>query len=340
MSIFDGLSKKIGIDLGTANTLVYMKGKGILINEPSVVALKKGTKEVIAIGDFAKEMLEKSPSDIIIIRPLKDGVIADFEITQIMLKYFIRKVLKTHQLIKPIVVIGIPSKVTSVEKRAVEEAAQSAGVKKAVLIEEPVAAAIGTGMNIYEPFGNMIVDIGGGTTDTAIISLGGIVNSESLKVAGDKIDEAIQSYFRYKYNILIGLKSAEKIKITIGNVMAGLTDNYVETSMDAVGRDLVTGLPKKINIKDYEVREAIQEPIDAIIASIRRVLEVTPPELAADISVNGMTITGGGALLKGLDKLITKETGIIVNVSIDPLDCIVKGTGIVCDNLSKYNNFY
>jgi rod shape-determining protein MreB len=339
MSFFDGVSKKIGIDLGTANTLVFMKGKGILINEPSVVAMKRGTNEVIAIGIEAKEMLEKTPIDIVTIRPLKDGVIADFEITRIMLKYFIKKALKTFQIVKPIIVIGIPSKVTSVEKRAVEEAAVSAGARKAILIEEPVAAAIGEGIDIYEPVGNMVVDVGGGTTDTAVISLGGIVTSESLKVAGDKMDEAIQYYFRHNYNMMIGIKTAEKVKITIGDAMHDDMDEE-PASMDVTGRDLVTGLPKKINVKDFEIREAISEPIAAIIASIRRVLEITPPELAADILIRGLTLTGGGALLKRLDKLIHKETGVPVRISADPLDCVVKGTGIVCSNIHKYNNMY
>ncbi len=339
MSFFDGVSKKIGIDLGTANTLVFMKGKGILINEPSVVALKRGTNEVIAIGLEAKDMIEKTPIDIVTIRPLKDGVIADFEITRIMLKYFIKKALKTFQIVKPIIVIGIPSKVTSVEKRAVEEAAVSAGARRAILIEEPVAAAIGEGIDIYEPVGNMVVDVGGGTTDTAVISLGGIVTSESLKIAGDKMDEAIQYYFRHHYNMMIGIKTAERIKIAIGDAMHGEKDEE-PASMDVTGRDLVTGLPKKINVKDFEIREAISEPIAAVIGSIRRVLEITPPELAADILVRGLTLTGGGALLKRLDKLISKETGVPVKISADPLDCVVKGTGIVCGNIHKYNNMF
>ncbi|HBH13047.1 MAG: Rod shape-determining protein MreB [Clostridiales bacterium 38_11] len=339
MSFFDGVSKKIGIDLGTANTLVFMKGKGILINEPSVVALKRGTNEIIAIGLEAKEMLEKTPIDIVTIRPLKDGVIADFEITRIMLKYFIKKALKTFQIVKPIIVIGIPSKVTSVEKRAVEEAAVSAGARKAILIEEPVAAAIGEGIDIYEPVGNMVVDVGGGTTDTAVISLGGIVTSESLKIAGDKMDEAIQYYFRYHYNMMIGIKTAERTKITIGDAMHDEEDAE-PACMDVTGRDLVTGLPKKINVKDYEIREAMSEPIVAIIGSIRRVLEITPPELAADILTRGLTLTGGGALLKRLDKLISKETGVPVRISADPLDCVVKGTGIVCGDIHKYNNMF
>jgi rod shape-determining protein MreB len=339
MSIFDGLSKKIGIDLGTANTLVYMKGKGIVIDEPSVVAIRRSTNKVIAIGTDAKEMLDRTPEDIYTVRPLKDGVIADFSITQVMLKYFIKKAVNTFQLIKPVVVIGIPSKVTAVEKRAVEDAAESAGAKKAMLIEEPVAAAIGTGLDIYEPFGNMVIDIGGGTTDTAVISLGGIVNSESLKLGGDAIDEAIKTYIRFKHNMLIGFKTSEQIKIVLGNVIDGALHED-DCVIDVTGRDLITGLPKTVKVTDVQVREAIKEPVEAIVASIKRVLEVTPPELAADISINGITMTGGGALLKGLDKLITQETGIDVTISEEPLGCVARGTGVVVENLMKYKSVY
>lgn len=339
MSIFDGLSKKIGIDLGTANTLVYMKGKGIVIDEPSVVAIRRSTNKVIAIGTDAKEMLDRTPEDIFTVRPLKDGVIADFSITQVMLKYFIKKAVKTFQLIKPVVVIGIPSKVTAVEKRAVEDAAESAGAKKAMLIEEPVAAAIGTGLDINEPFGNMVIDIGGGTTDTAVISLGGIVNSESLKLGGDAIDEAIKTYIRFKHNMLIGFKTSEQIKIVLGNVIEGALHED-DCVMAVTGRDLITGLPKTVKVTDVQVRDAIKEPVEAIVASIKRVLEVTPPELAADISINGITMTGGGALLKGLDKLITQETGIDVTISEEPLGCVARGTGVVVENLMKYKSVY
>jgi rod shape-determining protein MreB len=338
MSFFDGISKKIGIDLGTANTLVHMKGKGILINEPSVVALKKRNHEVIAVGIEAKEMLDKTPNEIVTIRPLKDGVIADFEITKIMLKYFIRKTLKTYQIVKPIIVIGVPSKVTPVEKRAVEEAARSAGAKKSILIEEPVAAAIGEGIDIYEPVGNMVVDVGGGTTDTAIISLGGIVTSESLRIAGDKIDEAIQHYFRHQHNLMIGIKTAERVKITIGDVMPDPLEKPME--MEVTGRDLVSGLPRKVKIDNFEISMAISETTEAIVSSIKRVLEITPPELASDVSVRGLILTGGGALLKNLDKLISRETHVPVRKSEFPLDCVVKGTGVVCNNISKYGNIY
>jgi rod shape-determining protein MreB len=316
-----------------------MKGKGIVIDEPSVVAIRRSTNKVIAIGTDAKEMLDRTPEDIFTVRPLKDGVIADFSITQVMLKYFIKKAVKTFQLIKPVVVIGIPSKVTAVEKRAVEDAAESAGAKKAMLIEEPVAAAIGTGLDIYEPFGNMVIDIGGGTTDTAVISLGGIVNSESLKLGGDAIDEAIKTYIRFKHNMLIGFKTSEQIKIVLGNVIEGALHED-DCVMDVTGRDLITGLPKTVKVTDVQVRDAIKEPVEAIVASIKRVLEVTPPELAADISINGITMTGGGALLKGLDKLITQETGIDVTISEEPLGCVARGTGVVVENLMKYKSVY
>jgi rod shape-determining protein MreB len=316
-----------------------MKGKGIVIDEPSVVAIRRSTNKVIAIGTDAKEMLDRTPEDIYTVRPLKDGVIADFSITQVMLKYFIKKAVKTFQLIKPVVVIGIPSKVTAVEKRAVEDAAESAGAKKAMLIEEPVAAAIGTGLDIYEPFGNMVIDIGGGTTDTAVISLGGIVNSESLKLGGDAIDEGIKTYIRFKHNMLIGFKTSEQIKIVLGNVIDGAIHED-DCVMDVTGRDLITGLPKTVKVTDVQVREAIKEPVEAIVASIKRVLEVTPPELAADISINGITMTGGGALLKGLDKLITQETGIDVTISEEPLGCVARGTGVVVENLMKYKSVY
>jgi rod shape-determining protein MreB len=342
MSFLDGFSKNLGIDLGTANTLAYIKGKGIVINEPSIVAIDKKNDKVIAIGEEANEMLERTPKSIITIRPLKNGVIADFEITQLMLKYFIKKTLKGFHLFKPIIVIGIPTGVTSVERRAVEEAAQSAGGKKAILIEEPMAAAIGSNLSIHKAEGNIIVDIGGGTTDTAVMSLGGIVESESIKIAGDNLDEDIRGYLKKNYRVEIGLKSAERIKKNIGNAVKGYDNDYEEEDklkeMEVVGRDLVTGLPKKIILKDEEVRTAIKDSLDAIIASLKRVIEKTPPELASDISEKGIYLAGGGALLKGLDKLIEKETGIATKISEDPLNCVVIGTGIVCENLERFRN--
>ncbi|MDW7667410.1 MAG: rod shape-determining protein [Bacillota bacterium] len=342
MSFLDGFSKNLGIDLGTANTLAYIKGKGIVINEPSIVAIDKNNNKVIAIGSEASDMLERTPKNIMTIRPLKNGVIADFEITQMMLKYFIKKTLKGFHLFKPIIVIGIPTGVTSVEKRAVEEAAQSAGGKKAILIEEPMAAAIGSNLPIHKAEGNIIVDMGGGTTDTAVMSLGGIVESESIKIAGDNLDEDIREHLKKNYRVEIGLKSAEKIKKKIGNAIKGYDNNYEEEDkckeLEVVGRDLVTGLPKKLLLKDDEIREFIKDSLDSIVASIKRVLEKTPPELASDISENGIYIAGGGALLKGLDKLIERETGIVTKISEDPLNCVVKGTGIVCENLEKFRN--
>src|SRR6056297_176546 len=342
MSFLDGFSKNLGIDLGTANTLAYIKGKGIVIDEPSVVAVERNDNRVIAIGAEASEMLERTPRNIITIRPLENGVIADFEITQMMLKYFIKKTLKGFHLFKPIIVIGIPTGVTSVERRAVEEASQSAGGKKAILIEEPMAAAIGSNLPIHKAEGNIIVDIGGGTTDTAVMSLGGIVESESVKIAGDDLDEDIREYLKKNYRVEIGIKSAEKIKKQIGNADKEYDINYEEEDklkeLEITGRDLVTGLPKKIKLKDSEIRESIKDSLDSIIASIKRVIEKTPPELASDISENGINLAGGGALLKGLDKLIEKETGIITRISEDPLNCVVKGTGIVCENLERFKN--
>ncbi|MFO7887805.1 MAG: rod shape-determining protein [Eubacteriales bacterium] len=342
MSFLDGFSKNLGIDLGTANTLAYIKGKGIVIDEPSVVAVERNDNRVIAIGNEASEMLERTPRNIITIRPLENGVIADFEITQMMLKYFIKKTLKGFHLFKPIIVIGIPTGVTSVERRAVEEAAQSAGGKKAILIEEPMAAAIGSNLPIHKAEGNIIVDIGGGTTDTAVMSLGGIVESESVKIAGDDLDEDIREYLKKNYRVEIGIKSAEKIKKQIGNADKEYDINYEEEDklkrLEITGRDLVTGLPKKIKLKDSEIRESIKDSLDSIITSIKRVIEKTPPELASDISENGINLAGGGALLKGLDKLIEKETGIITRISEDPLNCVVKGTGIVCENLERFKN--
>ncbi len=343
MSFLDGFSKNLGIDLGTANTLAYIKGKGIVINEPSIVSIDVTEQKVIAVGLEASDMIERTPKNIKTIRPLSNGVIADFEITQTMLKYFIKKTLKGFHLFKPIIVIGIPTGVTAVERRAVEEAARSAGGKKAILIEEPMAAAIGTKLPIHKAEGNIIVDIGGGTTDTAVMSLGGIVASESIKIAGDNIDEDIREHLKKNYRVEIGLKSAENIKRMIGNASAAYDKNYKEDEkikkMVATGRDLVTGLPKKITLTDEEIREAIQDSVDAIVSSIKRVLEKTPPELSSDISENGIYLAGGGALLKGLNLLIEKETGISTIISDNPLECVVLGTGIVCENLDKYKNF-
>lgn len=316
-------SRDLGIDLGTANTLVYMRGRGILIREPSVVAVRDDTKEILAVGQGAKEMIGRTPGNVVAIRPLKDGVIADFEITQEMLKYFIRRISKKRLSYRPRVLIGIPSGVTEVERRAVEEAAREAGAKEAYLIDEPMAAAIGAGLPISEPTGSMIVDIGGGTTEVAITSLGGIVTSRSIRVAGNKLDEAIIFHVKKKYNLMIGERTAEAIKIEIGTTYSGESDREVRVR----GRDLVTGLPKTLALHSQEVMEAMNDNLTDIIEAIRYTLERTPPELAADIMDRGIMLTGGGALLKGLDHLIARETGMPVTISDNPLDCVAMGTG-------------
>lgn len=326
--------KDMGIDLGTANTLVYVKDKGIVVNEPSVVAINTNTNEVLAVGNEAKEMIGRTPGNIVAIRPVKDGVIADFAITQAMLRYFIDKAY-TRSLFgpKPRVVICVPSGVTEVEKRAVVEAAIAAGAKdrEAYLIEEPMAASIGAGLPVEEPTGNMIVDIGGGTSEVAVISLGGIVTSTSLRVAGDEIDSYISAHIKKEYNLAIGDRTTEEIKLTIGSAYP----KDVLEEMDIRGRDLVTGLPKTVTITSDEVQKAMYEPIHEIIETIRQTLESTPPELASDVMESGITLTGGGALISGIDKLIAEETGMPVNIADDPLDCVVKGTGIVLDNIEK-----
>ncbi|NLT95616.1 MAG: rod shape-determining protein [Clostridia bacterium] len=323
-------AKDIGIDLGTANSMVYLRGKGIVLSEPSVVAIQRDNGSVLAVGEEAKKMIGRTPGNIIAIRPLKDGVIADFEVTQTMLKYFINKALngKTF-LVKPRVVVCVPAGVTSVEERAVKEAALQAGAKEAHLVEEPMAAAIGAGLPVHEPTGNMIVDIGGGTTDVAIISLGGIVTSRSIRVGGDEMDEAIIHYIKRTYNLMIGDRTAEEIKIQIGSA-------YLEAENETYqvrGRDLVTGLPKNITITNKEIQEALKEPVNSIIEAIKVCLEKTPPELAADIMDRGIVMAGGGALLRGFDKLVAIETGMPVHVAEDPLSCVAVGTGKVLENI-------
>ncbi len=322
-------SKYIGIDLGTANTLVHVKGKGIVIREPSVVAINKRNKEILAVGNSAKEMIGRTPGDIVAIRPMRDGVIADFDVTQSMLKYFIKKATKKGIFAKPRVVICVPSGVTEVEKRAVEEATREAGAKEAFLIEEPMAAAIGANLPVEEATGSMIVDVGGGTSEVAVISLGGIVASESLRIAGDDFDEDIVHYIKKEYNLMIGERTAEHIKISIGAAYPLVVEEVVEVR----GRDLVSGLPKNIVITSTEVSRALKESISAIMDAIRQTLEKTPPELASDIMDKGITLTGGGALLRGLDKLITRETGIPTNITETPLDCVVAGAGRVLENI-------
>jgi len=324
MGLFNFFSKDMGIDLGTANTLVYVRGKGIVVREPSVVAIQEDTKQVLAVGQEAKQMIGRTPGNIIAIRPLKDGVIADFDVTQSMLKYFIKRAYPKKSLFfAPRVVVGVPSGVTEVEKRAVEEAALQAGAKEAYLIEEPMAAAIGSGLPVEEPTGNMVVDIGGGTTEIAIISLGGIVTSKSVRVGGDELDEAIVQYIKKEYSLMIGERTAEDIKLNIGSAFP----KNVDDKMSVRGRDLVSGLPKTLNITSSEILEALKEPINTIIDAIKYTLEKTPPELASDIMEFGIVLTGGGALLNGLDKLVRKETGMPVRIAEDPLDCVALGTG-------------
>lgn len=322
-------ARDIGIDLGTANTLVHVKGKGIVLREPSVVAINKNTRSILAVGDDAKKMIGRTPGDIVAIRPMKDGVIADFDITQSMLKHFIKRAMSTGFVSKPRVVICVPSGVTEVEKRAVEEATLQAGAKEAYLIEEPMAAAIGASLPVEEPTGSMIVDIGGGTSEVAVISLGGIVTSKSLRIAGDEFDESIVHYVKKEYSLMIGERSAEQIKVTIGNAYPKPKEEYMEVR----GRDLITGLPKNISISSSEINEALKEPINAIIDSIKYTLEKTPPELASDIMDKGIMLAGGGALLSGLDKLIKEETGMPVTVAESPLDCVAIGAGKVLDEI-------
>lgn len=328
MSMF---TKDIGIDLGTANTLVYMRGKGIILREPSVVALDVRTDEVKAVGTKAKEMIGRTPGSIVAVRPLKGGVIADFDITASMLRHFIKIAVPNTFFSKPRVVVCIPSGVTEVEKRSVHEATLKAGAKEAKLVEEPMAAAIGSGLPVGEATGSMVIDIGGGTTEIAVISLGGIVTSKSVRVAGDSFDEAIVTYIKKKHNLLIGERTAEEIKMTIGSAYP-VDDSK---SMDIKGRNLLDGLPKNINVSAAEIREALADSLMTVLEAIRSTLEVTPPELAADIIDRGMMLTGGGALLLGLDQLIAKDTGIDVHIAERPLDCVVDGTGKVLENFDS-----
>ncbi len=318
-------SKDIGIDLGTANTLVYMKGKGIVMREPSVVAVDVRTDTVLAVGKHAKEMIGRTPGSIVAVRPMKDGVIADFDITATMLKHFIKQAVKSTSFSKPHIIICIPSGVTEVERRAVEDAARQAGASNVELVEEPMAAAIGAGLPVNEPTGSMVVDIGGGTAEVAVISLGDIVTSVSVRCAGDKFDEAIISYVKKKYNLLIGERTAEDIKIKIGSAYP--TEENEDASVEIKGRNLVDGLPKDVSISAQEVREALSDSLSLIIDAIKSTLEKTPPELSADIIDHGIMLTGGGALLRGLDKLVEQETGMPVHVADNPLDCVVNGTG-------------
>lgn len=326
------LSNDLAIDLGTATTLVYVKGQGIVSNEPSVVAIRRdpqGGKKILAVGNEAKKMLGRTPANIVAIRPLKDGVIADFEVTEAMLRYFIKAVHKRKSFVRPRVIVSVPSGITPVEKRAVRESAELAGAREIYLIEEPMAAAIGAGLPVSEPVGNMIVDIGGGTTEVAVISLSGIVYSQSVRVAGDKMDEAIVQYVKRKYNLLIGERTAELIKITIGTAYP---EKEIKT-VDIKGRDLVTGIPKTLEISSEEVMQAIAEPVNSIVNAVKTALERTPPELASDIVDRGIVLAGGGALLKNLDKLLREETGLPVIVAESPLTAVVLGSGMALEEL-------
>lgn len=330
-------SKDLGIDLGTANVLVFERGKGIIINEPSVVAVNRNNNKVVAVGEEAKEMIGRTPGNIVAIRPLRDGVIADYQQTQQLLKHFIDKASKQNFTFgKPRIVICVPSSVTEVEKRAVLEAASASITrrKNVKLIEEPMAAAIGAGLPVAEPTGSMIVDIGGGTSEVAVISLGGIVSSKSLRVAGDKLDEHIIIYIKKEFNVAIGERTAEEIKINIGSAMFG----DEEEEMAIRGLDLITGLPKLITITSKQIGSAIEEPVNSIIEAIKYTLEKTPPELAADVMESGIMLTGGGALLKNLDTLITKETGMPVHIANEPLNCVAIGTGIVLENFDMLSD--
>ncbi|HBC96194.1 MAG TPA: rod shape-determining protein [Clostridium sp.] len=331
---FFGMTRDMGIDLGTANTLIYVKGKGIVLREPSVVAINinSNVKKVMAIGNEAKDMIGRTPGNIVAVRPLKDGVIADFDVTHTMLRKFIEKVSPKSAFTSPRIFVCFPSGVTEVERRAIEEVTKHAGARDVLLMEEPMAAAIGAGLPVNEPTGSMIVDIGGGTTEVAIISLGGIVTSKSLRIAGDELDQAIISYIKKEYNLMIGERTAENIKIELGSAFEM---DEEDKSMEIRGRDLISGLPKVINITESEVRDALREPIVSIIDSIKTTLEKTPPELASDIMDKGIMLAGGGAMLKGLDQLINIETHMPVHIAESPLDCVALGTGKALDTIDK-----
>ena len=329
-----GFTEDVGIDLGTANVLVYIKGKGIVLNEPSVVAINNDTNEILAVGEDARQMLGRTPANIIAVRPLRDGVISDYDVTERMLKYFIKKTCGSGKFFRPRIMVCVPSGVTEVEKRAVREAATQAGGKDVFLMEEPVAAAIGAGLDISKPGGTMVMDIGGGTTDIALISLGGIVASTSVKIAGDRLDEAIIKYMRKKHKLYVGERTAEELKKGIGTAYP--RDD--EVSMACSGRDLVTGLPRDVSMTSTDMLEAMEEPLQAVCEAAHSVLERTPPELAADISDTGLVLTGGGAMLWGIDKRITQRTGLKVTIAEDPTSCVAIGTGKALDNISIVEN--
>jgi rod shape-determining protein MreB len=326
-------ARQIGIDLGTANTLVHVRGKGVVLNEPSVVAIDRTNGAILAVGAVAKGMLGRTPPNIEAVRPLKDGVVADFEIAEVMLRYFIRRVHRHRAFVHPVVVIGVPSGVTEVERRAVRDAVLRAGAREALLIQEPMAAAIGAGLPVSEPRGSMVVDIGGGTTEVAVIALNGMVAGRSVRVAGDEIDQAIVDYLHHEFNLAVGLPTAEQLKLDVGSVYPMDGDDRLAV---ARGRDLLTGLPRSIEINSPQVREAIAVPVGGIADAIRETLEATPPELGADIVEHGIVLTGGGALLRGIDRLLTAEIDIAVRVAEDPLSCVVIGTGRALEEADRY----
>ncbi|MEK7668395.1 MAG: rod shape-determining protein [Gemmatimonadota bacterium] len=328
-------ANEIGVDLGTSNTLIYVRGEGIVLNEPSVVAIEKSTGRMKGIGLEAKRMLGRTPDGILAIRPLKDGVIADFDVTEKMLRYFLSSIINKHVFrVKPKVIVCVPSGITEVEKRAVRDSAQSAGAKEVYMVAEPMAAAIGVGLPIETPTGNMVIDIGGGTTEIAVIALSGIVSDTSIRTGGDEMDTAIVQFMRKNYSLLIGEPTAERIKIEIGSAVQ-VGD---EREMDVKGRDLVSGIPKTVRVHSSEIREAIQEPVQQIVDAVRRALEITPPELASDIVDRGIVMTGGGSLIRGLDLLLAAETGLPIHVDEDPLTCVVRGTGRILDDPEKYRS--
>lgn len=333
MSFFSFLSNDIGIDLGTANTVVYVRGEGIVLDEPSVVAIEQGSKKLVAVGKAAKEMLGRTPHEIQAIRPLKDGVIADFEMTELLLSNFIRRVVRHKYLMKPRIVISVPSGITEVEKRAVRDSAENAGAREVFLIAEPMAAAIGVGLPVDQPSGSMVIDIGGGTSEIAVIALNGIVTNISIRIAGDEMDEAIVHYLRRNFNLLIGERTAEEVKIKIGSAFP-LEE---EETMEVKGRDLLEGIPKTIKLSSEQVREALAETVKAIIDAVKQALEQTPPELAADILDRGIILTGGGALLKGLDQRLRQVTKLPAIVAEDPLRCVARGTGKVLEDMPRYS---
>jgi len=333
MSFFSFLSNDIGIDLGTANTVIYVRGEGIVLEEPSVVAIEQGSKKVVAVGKAAKEMIGRTPHEIQAIRPLKDGVIADFEMTELLLSNFIRRVVRHRYLMKPRIVISVPSGITEVEKRAVRDSAENAGAREVFLIAEPMAAAIGVGLPVDQPSGSMVIDVGGGTSEIAVIALNGIVTNISIRIAGDEMDEAIVHYLRRNFNLLIGERTAEEVKIKIGSAFP-LEE---EETMEVKGRDLLEGIPKTIKLSSEQVREALAETVKAIIDAVKQALEQTPPELASDILDRGIILTGGGALLKGLDQRLRQVTKLPAIVAEDPLRCVARGTGKVLEDLPRYS---